>query len=46
MNAPQAINRRFILARRPRGEPTLRDFTLEKHPVPTAGPGELLLRTR
>jgi NADPH-dependent curcumin reductase len=46
MNAPQAINRRFVLARRPRGEPSLEDFTLEKHPVPAAGAGQLLLRTR
>jgi NADPH-dependent curcumin reductase len=46
MSAPQAINRRFILARRPRGEPVLEDFVLEKHPVPAAGPDQLLVRTR
>jgi NADPH-dependent curcumin reductase CurA len=46
MNAPQAINRRFILARRPQGEPSAQDFVLEKHPVPAAGPEQLLLRTR
>jgi NADPH-dependent curcumin reductase len=46
MSTPQAINRRFVLARRPHGEPTLEDFALEKHPVPAAGPEQLLLRTR
>src|SRR5579862_5619829 len=46
MSTPQAINRRFILARRPQGEPSVDDFVLEKHPVPAAGPEQLLLRTR
>ncbi len=46
MSTPQAINRRFLLARRPRGEPSVDDFVLEKHPVPAAGPDQLLLRTR
>ncbi|HEY2809593.1 MAG TPA: NADP-dependent oxidoreductase [Steroidobacteraceae bacterium] len=46
MSAPQAINRRFILARRPQGEPSVQDFVLEKQPVPAAGPEQLLLRTR
>jgi NADPH-dependent curcumin reductase len=46
MSAPQAINRRFVLARRPHGEPRVEDFVLEKHPVPAAGPGQLLVRTR
>jgi NADPH-dependent curcumin reductase len=46
MSAPQVINRRFILARRPHGEPSLQDFALEKHPVPAAGAQQLLLRTR
>ena len=45
-NAPQAVNRRIVLARRPQGEPTLEDFRLEKQPIPAAGPGQLLLRTR
>jgi NADPH-dependent curcumin reductase CurA len=45
-STPQAINRRFILARRPHGEPSVEDFVLEKHPVPAAGPEQLLLRTR
>ena len=38
MSTPQAINRRFILARRPQGEPSVDDFLLEKQPVPAAGP--------
>ena len=46
MSTPQAVNRRFILARRPQGEPSLADFVLEKHAVPAAGPEQLLLRTR
>ena len=43
---PQAVNRRIVLARRPQGEPTAADFRLEKQPVPAAGAGQLLLRTR
>src|SRR5690242_20999843 len=39
------VNRRIVLARRPRGEPTAEDFRLESAPVPQAGPGQLLLRT-
>jgi len=46
MNAPQAVNRRIVLARRPQGEPVAEDFRLDKEPVPAAGPGQLLLRTR
>ena len=46
MDAPQAVNRRIVLARRPHGEPTPEDFRLEKEAVPAAGAGQLLLRTR
>ncbi len=46
MSSVQAINRRIVLARRPQGEPSAEDFRLEKEPVPAAGPGQLLLRTR
>ena len=42
----QAINRRIVLDHRPVGEPTAANFRLEKQPVPAAGPGQLLLRTR
>ncbi|HLY51483.1 MAG TPA: NADP-dependent oxidoreductase [Steroidobacteraceae bacterium] len=41
-----AVNRRIVLARRPRGEPVAEDFRLEEVAVPKAGPGEVLLRTR
>jgi NADPH-dependent curcumin reductase CurA len=40
------VNRRIVLARRPQGEPVAEDFRLDKEPVPAAGPGQLLLRTR
>lgn len=39
-------NRRIVLVRRPQGEPCEQDFRLESDPVPEAGPGQLLLRTR
>ena len=37
--------RRIVLASRPVGEPKPSDFRLEEGPVPTPGPGQLLLRT-
>jgi NADPH-dependent curcumin reductase len=40
------VNRRIVLARRPRGAPTLEDFRLERLPAPVAGAGQVLLRTR
>jgi NADPH-dependent curcumin reductase CurA len=40
------VNRRIVLARRPQGTPVAGDFRLETQPVPTAGPGQMLLRTR
>ncbi len=45
-STPQAVNRRFVLARRPQGDVAESDFRLEKEPVPAAGAGQLLLRTR
>ena len=41
-----ALNRRIVLARRPQGAPVAADFRLETLPVPVAGPGQVLLRTR
>lgn len=38
-------NRRIVLAARPTGAPKPADFRLEETPVPTPGPGEVLLRT-
>ncbi len=40
------MNRRIVLVRRPQGAPVPEDFRLETQPVPAAGPGEVLLRTR
>jgi NADPH-dependent curcumin reductase len=39
-------NRRIVLARRPRGEPGVEDFRLEREAVPVPAAGEVLLRTR
>lgn len=39
-------NTRIVLASRPRGEPTADNFRLERVPLPTPGPGQLLLRNR
>lgn len=38
-------NRTLVLAERPRGEPTPATLRLETGPVPTPGPGQMLLRT-
>ena len=43
---PASANRRIVLARRPQGAPTAEDFRLETQPLPSAGPGQVLLRTR
>jgi len=40
------VNRRITLAARPVGEPTEADFALVEAPVPEAGDGEVLVRTR
>ncbi|WP_420404529.1 NADP-dependent oxidoreductase [Nisaea sp.] len=39
------INRRWLLASRPEGEPKATDFRMDEVAVPEPGPGELLLRT-
>jgi len=39
-------NRRFVLASRPSGAPTVENFRLETVPVPQPGDGQVLLRTR
>jgi len=44
--SPSPVNRRIVLARRPQGVPVAADFRLETLPVPVAGPGQVLLRTR
>ncbi|WP_293370592.1 NADP-dependent oxidoreductase [Nevskia sp.] len=40
-----STNRRLVLAASPKGEPTADTFRLESLPVPTPGPGQMLLRT-
>ena len=45
MTQNTAINRRIVLASRPRGAPTAADFRVETAPVPTAEAGQVLLRT-
>jgi NADPH-dependent curcumin reductase len=39
------VNRRIVLARRPQGSPTSRDFRLEEAAMPSPGEGQVLLRT-
>ncbi len=39
------INRRILLAARPRGLPTAQDFRLEQTPIPEPADGQVLLRT-
>ncbi|WP_207477951.1 NADP-dependent oxidoreductase [Arenibaculum pallidiluteum] len=39
------LNRRIVLASRPRGRPSAADFRLEAIPVPQPAPGQVLLRT-
>ncbi len=45
MNQRSDINRRWLLAERPSGEPTSNTLRLAESPVSAAGDGEMLLRT-
>jgi len=45
MSRSDAVNRRVVLAARPRGAPTPQDFRLEEVAIPTPGEGQVLLRT-
>ena len=45
MPQTDTVNRRIVLAARPRGLPTLEDFRIEHSAIPAPGQGELLLRT-
>lgn len=45
MPQSDSINRRFILAERPKGEPTLATLKLETAALPVPGQGQMLLRT-
>jgi NADPH-dependent curcumin reductase CurA len=39
------VNRRIVLAARPKGRPGPESFRLEEAPVPQPGAGEVLVRT-
>lgn len=45
MTQSATVNRRFVLAERPKGEPTDATLRLETAEIPTPGPGQMLLRT-
>lgn len=45
MTPAAGVNRRITLAARPQGLPAEHDFRLLTEPVPSPGPGEVLLRT-
>lgn len=45
MTQTDTTNRQFLLAERPKGEPTDATLKLTETPVPTPGPGQMLLRT-
>ena len=44
-NQTDTQNRQFILAERPKGEPTAATLRLQTGPLPEPGPGQMLLRT-
>lgn len=45
MSQSLTINRQFVLASRPKGEPDADTLRLETSPVPNPAPGQMLLRT-
>ena len=45
MSQTNSTNRQWLLNERPKGEPTDRTLRLAESPVPTAGAGQMLLRT-
>ena len=45
MSQSLTINRQFVLASRPKGEPDADTLRLETKPVPKPAPGQILLRT-
>ncbi|MEM7643409.1 MAG: NADP-dependent oxidoreductase, partial [Pseudomonadota bacterium] len=45
MQQSSDTNRRIVLAQRPKGEPDDDTLRLDTAPIPTPGPGEMLLRT-
>jgi NADPH-dependent curcumin reductase CurA len=45
MSQTKSTNRQWLLSERPKGEPTDRTLRLVEGPIPTAGVGQMLLRT-
>lgn len=45
LGAQSKVNRRIVLAQRPKGEPTPADFRLEEAPIPELKDGEILMQT-
>jgi NADPH-dependent curcumin reductase len=45
MTHTDTVNRRIVLAARPRGEPKPQDFRLDEATIPTPDEGRVLLRT-
>lgn len=43
---PDAVNRRWLLAKYPQGTPSLDTWTLEVAPAPEPGPGQILVKAR
>ena len=43
---PDAVNRRWLLAKYPQGMPSLDTWTLEVAPAPEPGPGQILVKAR
>jgi NADPH-dependent curcumin reductase CurA len=43
---PDPVNRRWLLARYPQGEPGADAWTLDVSPVPAPGPGQMLVKAR
>lgn len=43
---PDPVNRRWLLARYPQGEPGADTWTLDVSPVPAPGPGQILVKAR
>ena len=44
MTRSDSVNRNFVLAKRPKGEPDDSTLRLETEDVPTPGKGQMLLR--
>ena len=45
MSQTETVNRQFVLAERPQGEPTKHTLRLREEDIPSAPAGQMLLRT-